>query len=56
VVIEDKDNPPGYGAFWGEVETEAAQFGQRFDTSAGARRRRHVIDATISIRLQTVGG
>jgi regulator of RNase E activity RraA len=21
VVIEDKDNPPGYGAFWGEVQT-----------------------------------
>jgi regulator of RNase E activity RraA len=20
-VIEDKDNPPGYGAFWGEVQT-----------------------------------
>ncbi|HEX8826976.1 MAG TPA: RraA family protein, partial [Xanthobacteraceae bacterium] len=21
VVIEDKDDPPGYGAFWGEVQT-----------------------------------
>jgi hypothetical protein len=21
VVIEDKDEPPGYGAFWGEVQT-----------------------------------
>ena len=21
VVIEDKDGPPGYGAFWGEVQT-----------------------------------
>jgi len=22
VVIEDKDDPPGYGAFWGEVQTD----------------------------------
>ena len=25
VVIEDKDDPPGYGAFWGEVETNVHQ-------------------------------
>src|SRR5260370_18383286 len=25
VVIEDKDEPPGYGAFWGEVQTNVHQ-------------------------------
>ena len=25
VVIEDKDEPAGYGAFWGEVQTNVSQ-------------------------------